>query len=88
MRLENSPCSARSLALFLALFEECCGEFLGYRICDDRIVVRLRREWSIALPFSLEFGRILRDLKAGDQIGVLRTNDDAKPIRVRRLKTR
>jgi hypothetical protein len=79
----NSACSAKSLALF----EECCGKFLGYRIGDDddRIVVQLRQDCSIALPFSLKFSRILRDLKPGDRIGILRVDDDANPVRVRRL---
>jgi hypothetical protein len=79
MEAGNSTYSTKSLAPF----EECCGEFLGYRTCDDRILIRLRREYSIALPFSLELSRLLADFKSGDQIGILRTNDNG--VRVRRL---
>jgi hypothetical protein len=67
----------------LAPFEECCGEFVGYRICDGGIVVCLRQEWSIALP--PELSRILRNFKPGDRIGILRVDDDADPVRVRRV---
>jgi hypothetical protein len=75
----NSTCKS------LAPFEECCGDFLDYRVCDGGIAVRVRQEYSIALPFSPELSRILRDFKPGDRIGILRVDDDTDPIKVRRV---
>jgi hypothetical protein len=81
MEPENSKCRTKSLALF----EEARGKFVNYRICDNVIAVRLREECSIALPFSPELSRILRNFKPGDRIGILRVDDDAGSVRVRRV---
>jgi hypothetical protein len=62
-------------------FDEAVGEFTGCEIRGDQVLVGLRDSWSIVLPRSAS--KALRRLRVGERVGIIRTNDDGNPIRVR-----
>jgi hypothetical protein len=67
----------------LQQMEEVCGEFLGFEISDDQIIVTLRQSWLIRVSFSSDNLHLIQNLRRGDQVGIL--TDDANRIRARKV---
>ncbi len=66
-------------------FEEVVGTFRRYQVEDDFVIIILR-DLRIKVPIAALSILELAGLKTGDRITILRTDDELKPIRVRRLK--
>jgi hypothetical protein len=66
-------------------FEEICAEFAGFEIRGDEVLLKLRYSRSIVLPVSSKIVRVLQKLRAGDEVGILLTDSERDPVRVRRL---
>jgi hypothetical protein len=73
----------RGLALELDEFEEVVGEFAGSEIDDLGILVTLKTLVRFRLPPSA--ASLLTGVTVGEFIALIRTDDSAKCIRVRRL---
>jgi hypothetical protein len=65
-------------------FNEIVGEFGGYRISGNNTIVKVRYSFSFSLPRSAS--EALRCVRIGDMIGILLTDSDSKPVRVRRFR--
>jgi hypothetical protein len=65
-------------------FEEVVGNFKNYQVEETRVVVTFE-EGEISIPLSGLRTLSSARLKSGDQVSMLRTDDDEHPIRVRRL---
>jgi len=65
----------------LDLFEEACGEFHGYRLDGERIVVAFKDSCSIVLPRSAQ--EALKLLKAGQRVAIVKVTEDC--VKVRRV---
>ena len=66
-------------------FEEAIGEFVDFQITEDSIVVGLRNISSLSIPLPRSASEAFHDVKRGDRIGILRTDDKKAPVRIRRL---
>jgi len=63
----------------LDLFQEVCGEFRGYTLDGERIVVMFTDSSSIVLPRSGE--RALRAVKPGQRVAIIRISGDRVKVR-------
>lgn len=61
----------------LQQFEEVCGEFRGVRVSENRekIIVTIRLTRSIILPMQKDLLSQLKQMKVGQSIAVLRSDD-------------
>jgi hypothetical protein len=80
-----SASSSKNKSRELDPLEEACGEFRRFRIHRHTILVELGGSCFVVVPLSSKIARLVRNLRVGDKIGVLRTNDDTDPVRMRRL---
>jgi hypothetical protein len=64
----------------LDFFEEACGEFDGFRLDGERIVVVFKDSCPIVLPRSAE--KVLRSLKPGQRVAIIRINGDRVKVRL------
>jgi hypothetical protein len=73
------------VAIFELMFmEEVSGEYRGWRPHDaEQILVRMRHESALLLPETAI--PAFEGVEIGSRISILRTDDPAQPVRVRKL---
>jgi len=64
-------------------FEENVGEFAAFEVRKDRVVLLLKSYCQLLLPSSAT--ALLRSIRPGERIAILRTDNESDPIRVRCL---
>lgn len=77
---------SRSSARELEEFEEVVGgQSIGSEVHGAYPVVTVRTALSFKLPSTA--ARLLANVKVGDYVALIRTNDEENPIRIKRTET-
>ena len=78
MNVENET---RDMSRVLEELEESPGQFRDFEIHKDGIFIHLSYSWHVLIPNSSQILNFVRNLKAGDNIAILR---EGSAVRIRK----
>jgi hypothetical protein len=63
-------------------FEEVSGEFEGFQIEEDHILVLMKHSHLVLLPRSASTTKVLQKMRKGDHVAILRIDNVTKVRRI------